>query len=216
MTLYLHQIERTAPHTQSGHCLPEIKLRLSKLSWVTLKLSPGRLKSSTARVLSRTKPSSSLYLVFWRTIRYCFNSYILPPVRHDVTHLPAPSFEKCDQLSHLFPETKCENKTLTSSPKFFTLWQEPRSNIRCIGHPSLFIRVMHYRYSSTLVKISGIRFSAIKFRSSELLRLAMFPNNDTSSCSQENKTLESCITQTSTIRWVQNPQPVAGWESYMT
>jgi len=155
MTLYLHQIERTTPHTQSGYGLPEIKLRMSKLSWVTLKLSLGRLQSSTAPCGQPYKTFLILVPRILKNHSLLFYSYILATVRIDVTQLPPPSFEKCDQLSHLFPETKCENKTLTSWAKFFALWQKPRSNIHCIGQPSIFIQVMHYQYTSTLVKISG-------------------------------------------------------------
>jgi hypothetical protein len=166
MTLYLHQMEHTEPHTQSGYSLPEIKLRLSKLSWVTLKLSLGRLQSSTAPSVRPYKTLLNVVPCILKSLRYCFTViHELATVRHDVTQLPTPGFEKCDQLSHWFPETECENQTLTSWAKFFALWQESRSNIHCIGHPSLFIQVMHYQYTSTIVKISGKSFPVIKFRS---------------------------------------------------
>ena len=42
---------------------------------------------------------------------------------------------------------------------------EPRSNIHCIGHPSIFTQVMDYQYITTLEKISGKRVPTIKFRS---------------------------------------------------
>jgi hypothetical protein len=116
MTLYLHQRERTTPHTQSGYGLPEIKLRMSKLSWVTLKLSLGSLQSSTAPC---RQPYKTLLILVPRILKnhaLLFYSYILATVRIDVTQLPPPRFEKCDQLSHLFPELSVKTKPWHHEP----------------------------------------------------------------------------------------------------
>lgn len=160
MTLYLHQRERNAPHTQSGYSLPEIKLRLSKLSWVTLTLSLGRLQSSTAPCGQLYKTILIVVPCILKNHSLLFYTYILATVRLDVKQLQAPV--KCDQLSKLFPENNRENKTLTSWANFFALRQEPRSNIHCIGQPSIFTQVMNYQYATTLVKNIGKNISCHK------------------------------------------------------
>jgi hypothetical protein len=154
MTLYLHQTERTAPHTQSGYSLPEIKLRLSELSWVTLKLSLGRLQSSTAPC---GQPYKILLIVVPRILKkhsLLFYSPILAKVRLDLKQLLAPiskSVTSCptyfQKLSvktehwHHEPQVLCSLRGTTEqyqlywSPFYFypgnelSIHQYPRENI---------------------------------------------------------------------------------------
>jgi hypothetical protein len=88
--------------TQSGYSLPEIKLRLSSLTWVTLTLSPGRLQSSSAPY---AQPYKTLLIVapcILKIHSIAFYSYILASV---------------DKTSHSYRVPV--STSVTSSPTYF-------------------------------------------------------------------------------------------------
>lgn len=114
MTLNLHQIERTARHTQSGYGLPEIKLRLSKLTWVTLKLSLGRLQTAPCG-----QPYKTLLIVvpcILKNHSLLFYGYLLATVRLDVKQLPAPVSKSVTSCPTYFQKLSVKTKPWHHEP----------------------------------------------------------------------------------------------------